>query len=165
VSISVVKPAAIRAALRTYLAGCAASGEEPVDETYQFYRLLEKKLDVDFSVLRPWDARRSANLFTSQVLNALNSLAVEGLLVKRGDRNSLRFCTPEAAKRADERTQAEQAAAYRYTAHVQALSDRLQALGMDPLVDSGAPLRLDPEDWGVLVQLAERGRQFRNEDS
>jgi hypothetical protein len=162
VNITEVKPETIRVTLRTYLAGCEAKGEEPVSETYQFCQLAKNALKIDFSELRKWDQSSAAAKFQAQVLGALNKLAADGLLVKvldRSPRRVLRFITPQAAKHRDEQELAAQAAAYRYAMQVQGLGDRLRALGVDPLVQSGAPIRLDTEDWEILVRLAERAKQ------
>lgn len=151
-----VPPGTVRAVLAQYLEACEAAGEEPVSETHSFYQLMEKRIPLDTGELPVWTKMRAAERLRVQVLRELNLLAAKGVLVKRGDRRDLRFYTPAAAKAADEREEDRQHAAETVRSATFRARNRLQALGFDPLIGSGADIRLDLDDWVLLLKMAEQ---------
>lgn len=151
-------PKVVRQQLAGYLAESGKLGLEPVNETWRFYRLMEDRVPLGLDTLSQWAAAAARTRFQTQVLRELNLLAGKGVLVKRGDRKDLRFYTPAAAKAVDEaKDSAQRQRAERRTAEG-VVRDRLAALGCEPLVQSGAGVRLDLEDWERLLNLAEKGK-------
>lgn len=155
-----VKPKEIRDALLAYLDECAEKGVQPADETYEFYRVMDKRLGMDYGALYAWDRARAENKFKVQVLAQLNSLAKEGRLVKTGERRDIRFYTPEGAQRAA----AEAAAAHReYLAQEQritAIRTRLALLSIGEF-GRGSVITLGLHGWEELLDLAEDGKVSR----
>lgn len=155
------RPNAMRRELAAYLGECAASGEEPVTDTHSFYRLMEKRLSANFDGLTPRHAYAAQAQFQTKVLRELNLLAAAGALVKTGDRRHLRFLTPAAAQRQEELEQERQRQKEALQRRVAGLRLRLQALGVQPGSYVEIPIRLNADDWDILVELAEKGQEER----
>lgn len=148
----------VRTALDTYLKACQAQGEQPEDRSYQITQILEAALGVSYSELRRWDVQEAQTRFAGQVRRALVQLASEGVLIKRGDRNNIRYYTPEVAAQHD--AAAEQRRQDRATTAERRdnVSQRLQALELDVYRTApGGDIRLEPDAWEKLLDLAEKG--------
>jgi hypothetical protein len=148
----------VRTEIQAYLGECAEKNEIPVSETYQFWRLLENRLGINYAGMRNHDQYDAVSKFRSQVLAQLNKLVVYGELEKRGDRRHLHFYVPEAAKAHDklkeENTRKHREARQR-TAGIKL---RLEELGIHPRSFSSFPVQLDDENWEKLLDLAENGK-------
>jgi hypothetical protein len=157
----VAHPESIRAALVRYLDECAERGILPGETTHMFYRVVRERLRISYAGMTRWEEHDTENRFRYQVLRALDKLAADGLLVRHGERRSLRFLTP-AASAALEASEAEaRRLKEERLARAKDIAGRLYALDLDVLVNSGVPVRLDPGDWEKLLDLAEAGREAR----
>ena len=150
-------PKLVRAKLAEYLAQCAAAGQDPVSETHEFYREMASRVPLGLDTLNLWQAADARSRLQQQVLRELNLLTASGEMVKRGSRLDLRFYTPEAARRADERAALERRDADTAQAREQGIWERLEALGLEPAVGRGSSVRLEAGDWEKLVAMAEKG--------
>lgn len=151
-------PKLVRQKLAGYLADCEAAGIAPADTTHEFYRKMEDRVPLGMESLTQWQARDARSRFQQQVLRELNLLADQGLLVKRGDRRNLHFYTPAAAQAADMAEAQRRMDADTTQAREHGIWERLEAIGLEPLVRSGTSIRLDTGDWEALVALAEKGK-------
>lgn len=149
-------PKDIRAQLTAYLEECAERGTEPASETWRLYAILEKRIDPGISELSPWNQQAMRTRFNGQVLRELNARAASGTLVKQGQRGDVRFYTAAAVRAVASRREKEQAEAQERRERTQALRKRLEALGLEPDVETA---QLTLEDLGFLVSLAEKGQK------
>lgn len=153
----------VRAALNDYLDDCAEKREEPVIETYRWYRIMGEQLHVDFSGLNRWSQVTAAKKFNVQVLTQLNNLVKSGRLVKRKQYQNTLFYTPAKAKALDEARAAQEQAAEQVLQRALTIRLRLEELGLSPKDSGGTTVTLSLDDWHQLVTLAENGTALRRE--
>jgi hypothetical protein len=149
----------VRAALAEYLAECAQEGVQPPEETHQYYRLIEDRMGLRLSSLKPWHEQNAREKLRVQILRELNLLAAQGVLVKRGSQRDLRFLTPAAAKSADEHDTAVRKHLAAETRRTRNVMRQLETVGITPLQDSSGSVFLSLDDWEILIRLAEKGTQ------
>lgn len=145
----------VRAALKAYLYESAELGLEPVRENTRFTDVLEKRLGIDYSRMRPFGRRDAEKRFHTQVMYALNKLAAQGVLVKVRTSRGLLFLLPAEAERRKQAS-AENARLHQEARdHVAKVKERLRALDITPSVTSNYPVQLSAGDWDKLLDLAE----------
>jgi hypothetical protein len=143
--------------MRTYLDQCEEAGTEPVQETYRFCEILDGRVPQYLDGLNRWQLETARIRFRQQVLRELNRLVEQGVLVKRGYRNDLRFLTPAAAQAEDEQHAQLEKNLEERQARVKTAVERLTALGFEPYTGHGG-VELDDEEWERLLDLAEDGQ-------